>query len=58
MIGFEIFVYRADLVSDREAIRREEEALLVSWLVGGFGGLRWIDARVKEGKATFVGGNG
>ena len=58
MIGFELFVYRADLVSDSAAIWPEEKALLVSWLVGGFHGLDWIDALVKEGKANDLGGGG
>lgn len=58
MIGFEVFVYRADLVADPSANWPEESALLVSWLVGGFHGLDWIDALVKEGKAVSLGGNG
>lgn len=58
MIGFEIFVYRADLVVDPAAIWPEEQALLVSWLVGGFHGLDWIDDLVKAGKAKDLGGNG
>lgn len=58
MIGFEIFVYRADLVSNPSASWPEDEALLVSWLVGGFGGLDWINELVKEGKAVGLGGNG
>ena len=58
MIGFEIFVYRADLVTDPNATWPEEKALLIRWLVGGLGGLRWIDDLVKEGKAVDLGGNG
>ena len=58
MIGFEIFVYRADLVSDPAAIWPEEHALLVSWLVGGFHGLDWIKELAKSGKAKALGGNG
>lgn len=58
MIGFEIFVYRADLVSDPTASWPEEHALLISWLVGGFHGLDWIDDLAKAGKAKDLGGNG
>jgi len=58
VIGFEIFVYRADLVSDPAANWPEEQALLVSWLVGGFHGLDWIDNLTKAGKANDLGGNG
>lgn len=58
MIGFEIFVYRADLVTDPEAYWPEEHALLASWLVGGFHGLDWIDELVKVGKANDLGGSG
>lgn len=58
MIGFEIFVYRADRVDDPMASWPNEEALLVSWLVGGSSGLDWIDALVERGLATDLGGNG
>lgn len=58
MLGFEILIYRADRVSNPLDIWPEEDALLVSWLVGGFDGLVWIDDLVKGGKATALGGNG
>jgi hypothetical protein len=58
MIGFEVFVYRADLVADPRKSWPEEAALLVSWEVGGFGGLSWIDDLVTAGKAVALGGDG
>lgn len=50
MLGFEIFVYRLDLVPDIKKVGGHDAGLLASWMVN-MHGLRWLDALVKEGKA-------
>ncbi len=58
MIGFEFFVYRADLIDDPKAAWPPERALLARWMAPGFRGLDWIEALVKAGTASYLGGNG
>ncbi len=50
MLGYEIFVYRLDLVPDMTKVGLHEEGLLASWMVN-MNGLDWLAALVKEGKA-------
>ena len=57
MLGWSIYIYRQDLIEDPEVIWPHDRALLASWLTG-MCGLDWLDALVKEGKATCLGGNG
>ena len=51
MLGWEFYIYRHDLAPDPRQIVPDDRALLARWLVS-LGGLDWIEALVREGKAT------
>ena len=57
MLGFEIFVYRMDLLQGLPAAASKEPARLARWRVNLYG-LDWLDALVQEGKAQFQGNAG
>lgn len=52
MLGFEVFVYRLDLVSDFEKAESRKSGLIARWMVNLFG-LDWLHALVEQGKADF-----
>lgn len=57
MLGWEIYIYRLHSGDTQDSLNLTNENLLASWLTG-LGGLNWIEAIVKEGKAEDLGGNG
>lgn len=52
MLGYEIFVYRMDLIEMPERPGSKDSALLARWMVNLFG-LDWLQELVKQGKAEF-----
>jgi hypothetical protein len=50
MLGFEIFVYRLDLVPDMKKVEGHGAGMLARWMVN-MDGLRWLDALVEQGNA-------
>ena len=57
MLGYEIFVYRMDLIEMPEKPASKDPALLAHWTVG-LGGLDWLRELVRQGKAEFEGNSG
>lgn len=55
MLGWEIFISRQ---LPGEALENPSKQSSVGCWHGGLGALKWIDALVKEGRATDLGGDG
>lgn len=57
MLGFEVIVYREDLMDHPAQAWPKEASLLATWRVG-INELHWLDDLVREGKAEDHGGHG
>jgi hypothetical protein len=58
MLGYQIIIYRQTNEATSPAIAEAPEGARVATSQTGIGGLDWLVALAKEGKAIFLGGDG